>query len=258
MKHLLSQLALMALAAIPSISQAALVFDFRSTTNSISFGNTSDLSSATDAYSVVLHATGSTGDTTTGSITALANNWQNWFYQPGANLVSTGGAAPVANLSSFGLTLNSAAPSYAADTNVDANNLIYGYTSNAVAPGSGSGFLVYDPVANTLQFTGGGNGLLEAGGQFLEYVYIQGDWSKQISGVGIGNGFSAPQVNVFTNPSGPVTVITSFDANYDGVSSANLTFILTAVPVPSAVWLFGSAVAGFLSFSRLHAKQRAA
>ena len=249
----LLRLTLMTLVVMPPLAQASVSFDFRSETNSIYFANPGDLSSATDFYSSVLHATGNGGDISPTYTINTESTLQDWLVLPGTNLNLTGGNAPIGNQTSFSLQLYNTAPSNALDTTSGSNNLVYGYDVGAVqAPqGFADSFMVFNPTNNTLQVSIASAGLLAAGGQYQEFVYIQGDWSNYISGLSIGSGFSTPLVTVTSTASGAETEIFSTNNNYNGVSPVNFNFtLISTVPVPGAVWLFGTAILGYLGLNR--------
>ncbi len=248
MKRLLLYPAILVMAAAPTLAQA-IAFDFRSSTNTITFGTPGDLSTATDAYSIDIHVTGTAGESTPSSVSAQSN-WTNWSFTAGSNLTTTGGAPPVSNQSPFTVGLITDAPSYySPDPNVNSNSLVVGYDS-AASTTPGQGFLLYDPIANTLHFSGGRVGLLAAGNTFDVFTYIQGDWINKISGLSVANGFSDPTIIY----SGGQTIIHTTDTNYDGSTAVNMNFTLslTTVPEPSTIALLSIGMIGLRVRSNRH------
>jgi len=77
---------------------------------------------------------------------------------------------------------------------------------------------------------------------------FKGQFGEGANGKNILLGFSA-WFFWGLNPDGPVYVVCpTFDPDCDGVGDINID--LNPVPVPAAFWLFGSALLGFIGFSR--------
>jgi hypothetical protein len=155
----------------------------------------------------------------------------------------------------FTVTANNNPSSGALTVNQDlAVNVAPAGAINSLSSGVSGGYNyldeIYNPTANqvtggTFNFTAIINGNYSASGTTTgshQLISINNFWT-------IGQNFTFDGTN---------TIFTASISNYDpAANQINLEYkifgastALTAVPVPAAVWLFGSALAGFLGFNR--------
>jgi hypothetical protein len=84
------------------------------------------------------------------------------------------------------------------------------------------------------------------------YFFTVATYNNFASGTNIANGFnfdaqSPISLALWNQPSSNLNMGTFWSVNIDGVDAATT---VSAVPVPAAIWLFGSAIAGFVGASR--------
>jgi hypothetical protein len=249
---LLFTLSLGLLAAIPAYS-AILTdnnLDSRLRTGAVTFGDLT-FSDATELSSSAIQVTGAIGDSGT-----FTNSQKTGSF--GYNMTSGSGIA-LSNVIAPGAT-NGFIGSFSA-TVVGATNQSFGYSLiNPVATTS-QGFnysnLVRDASSgfNTLEYRGGGIGLVKSGGLYTLDLLINGNWSSQGTGVGqtqfigITNGWAVTK-NFVYNASSNQTEFVAVNSSYVLGTAPTLGFILhgsavsAPVPVPAAIWLFSSILAG--------------
>jgi hypothetical protein len=129
-----------------------------------------------------------------------------------------------------------------------------------------TGYLVIDPEAHTatVEFTAAVTGSYTISGQFIGAdifenahsvsIFNNGTslWSNTISSIGQADTFSIT-ANILAGSTIDFKVLTgSSGCSYCNLSTGLQATIVApaAVPVPSAIWLFGSAIVGYLGFNR--------
>ena len=107
-----------------------------------------------------------------------------------------------------------------------------------------------NPATQTFYDSGFSLATLAAG----DYFFTVAAFNNFAAGSNISNGFNfdgqAPiAIGLFNQPANALNARGSFwSVNLDGVDTA--TGPVSAIPLPGAVWLFGTAIAGFAGFGR--------
>lgn len=252
------------IALLVPAAQAALTADARVSTYFITFDDLT-FANANARYDVHVDMSGTDGDVLPGYNPSIKTGQQNFSWAPGTNDATGESFLDVSNVVAPGSS-GSASADVAL---VGGASGAYDFGYDTLATGFASSWLLQgtDATGYTLAFSGGGGGLLDAGGLFTIVVFVQGDWRQHGTGPGeleliaYAPTFSANYLfdqHVPPDPNFGDWTIFSASGRSDGTTGfgPNLSFVLhgdlirTAVPEPGTLLLLGIAVAGLATARR--------
>jgi hypothetical protein len=218
------------LAALPLAGYGQISYSNRTSTYQIDPG-TSSFGNASAFYSVGFDLTATNqGDSGTGDF-AVKSGYSNFQVANTGGAVTTIDPTTGVGLISFPTSNLSGTTTFSYDTG---------------ATGFGSSFLQQSSAndLSTLEFSGGGFGIVEAGTSFNLHMTIDGNWtnmgtsSGDLQLLGYNPEWTAP---TFTYLGGQ-TIVNMYNGDFDGSSTSgpSLDFKLYGAPVPTptpAVWL---------------------
>jgi hypothetical protein len=237
---------------------AQIVVSQRDSTETLSFADTSAFSDASQHTTTALTLWGNAGDTRYFGYTIPHGETNFQVTSSSADFSVSPLAFTAGNpndTQAFTITALNAPSSGLVTVNQDlAANVAPAGAINSLSSGVSGGYNyldeIYNPTANQV-----------AGGTFNFTAIINGNYSASgtTTGshqlIGINSFWTIGQNFTFD---GTNTIFTASISNYDpAANQINLEYkifgastAMTAVPVPAAVWLFGSALASFVGFNR--------
>ena len=166
-------------------AQATLTFESRVSNYFISFAD-HHFNSANAQYDVHMDISGADGDSQLGYALSVKTGQSGFAWSVGTHSATGGTALTVSNVVNPGSSGTSTGDlALAGGTS---GGFDFGYSTPAGAFGSGFGQDWLErgtgPSEYTLDFLGGGSGLVSAGGLFTLVVFVQGDWTSHGTGPG--------------------------------------------------------------------------
>jgi hypothetical protein len=166
-------------------AQAALTFDARTSSYLITFADNT-FAAADARYDVHVNMSGADGDTLPGYLIAVKTGQSGFGWAAGVNSSGGGTALAVSNVTDPAASGNSTADLAMVGGTSGAFDFGYSTPAGAFGAGFGQDWLERGtgPSEYTLDFQGGGTGLVGADGLFTVVIFVQGDWTSHGTGPG--------------------------------------------------------------------------
>ena len=162
-------------AGLAPVSQAALNFDYRASAYFVTFAD-GMFSGANARYDVHVDVSGVDGDQALGYNPAVRTGQSNFSWMAGAYSGSSDAFLTVSNVTDPGSSGSSTGDLAMVGGTRGAYDLGYDTAAGDLGPS----FIRRNigPVEYSLDFQGGGNGLISPGSLFVVVVFVQGDWTQ--------------------------------------------------------------------------------
>lgn len=245
-------------------AHAALAFESRGSTYFISFAD-HQFNAAKAQYDVHADVSGADGDALPGYLISVKTGQSGFAWSAGTHGTTGGSALTVSNVSDPGSAGTAKADLALAGGTSGAFDFSYSTPAGAFGSGFGQDWLERGtgPSQYTLDFLGGGSGLVDVGGLFTLVVFVQGDWTTHGTGpgelemLGINPGW-AVSFNFDSYDAGLDATVFSASATSDGTTTfgPGLRFrlhgdaIAAAVPEPASLLLVLCGMAGLMARRR--------